>query len=345
VSEVFDHTSVIQLIEKRFNILCPTISPWRRVVAGDLTSAFDFDHPDYSWPDLPKTKNYTEESIDQCLHLPYPMVPTQQSLPKQESGVRISRALPYQITTSDTVDVSNKKLLLTMNNMGTAGVHLISYDLKTLGVDEAIKHFTLEPQTSIEFSPLPLQCNDMETPQEQSCDYKFQVFGPNGYFRHFSGSTQCSLHQSSLSYSPEEQTISIFITNDSPEEKEFSIIDNAYGTSALSVTLSGKQERYEVKWDVSTSSNWYDLTVSQSDCYQRRFGGRMETGVDTISDPAMGAGIPLDVTSAKIHPEIPKEYQILSRTDQDARQQKEGEVDHKDAMIYWEVEVDEKFLV
>lgn len=57
VSEVFDHTSVIQLIEERFNVQCPVISPWRRAVAGNLLSAFDFDHPDYSWPDLPGMNN------------------------------------------------------------------------------------------------------------------------------------------------------------------------------------------------------------------------------------------------------------------------------------------------
>jgi len=41
---------------------------------------------------------------------------------------------------------------------------------------------------------------------------------------------------------------------------------------------------------------WYDLTVSEAPTiaasgFQRRFMGRMETGVDTISDPAMAAGV------------------------------------------------------
>ena len=41
-SQVFDHTSVIQFIEKRFGVHCPNISAWRRSVCGDLTSAFNF---------------------------------------------------------------------------------------------------------------------------------------------------------------------------------------------------------------------------------------------------------------------------------------------------------------
>jgi phospholipase C len=44
-SEVFDHTSIIRFMEKRFGVLEPNISPCRRSVGGDLTSAFDFTKP------------------------------------------------------------------------------------------------------------------------------------------------------------------------------------------------------------------------------------------------------------------------------------------------------------
>ncbi|NMM91763.1 phospholipase C, phosphocholine-specific, partial [Rhodococcus sp. SRB_17] len=44
-SQVFDHTSVNQFLEKRFGITQPEIDPWRRTVSGDLTSAFDFANP------------------------------------------------------------------------------------------------------------------------------------------------------------------------------------------------------------------------------------------------------------------------------------------------------------
>ncbi|HEY9028219.1 MAG TPA: phospholipase C, phosphocholine-specific, partial [Burkholderiaceae bacterium] len=36
-SQVFDHTSVIRFLEKRFGVIEPNISPWRRAVCGDLT--------------------------------------------------------------------------------------------------------------------------------------------------------------------------------------------------------------------------------------------------------------------------------------------------------------------
>ena len=35
-SELMDHSSVIRLLERRFGVMEPNISPWRRAVCGDL---------------------------------------------------------------------------------------------------------------------------------------------------------------------------------------------------------------------------------------------------------------------------------------------------------------------
>jgi len=44
----------------------------------------------------------------------------------------------------------------------------------------------------------------------------------------------------------------------------------------------------KIELDVEPNGNWYDFTVN-SGClnYTRRYMGRMETGFDSISDPAM----------------------------------------------------------
>ncbi len=57
-SQVFDHTSVIRFLEARFGVAEPNISPWRRAVCGDLTTAFDFNTPnDTPFPKaLPATR-------------------------------------------------------------------------------------------------------------------------------------------------------------------------------------------------------------------------------------------------------------------------------------------------
>ncbi|MFP3747716.1 phospholipase C, phosphocholine-specific, partial [Achromobacter sp. SIMBA_011] len=44
-SQVFDHTSTLLFLEKRFGVVEPQISAYRRAVCGDLTSAFNFRTP------------------------------------------------------------------------------------------------------------------------------------------------------------------------------------------------------------------------------------------------------------------------------------------------------------
>jgi phospholipase C len=52
-SDTFDHTSLLRFLETRFGPEVPNLSTWRRSVTGDLTSAFNFAHPDTSVPSLP----------------------------------------------------------------------------------------------------------------------------------------------------------------------------------------------------------------------------------------------------------------------------------------------------
>jgi phospholipase C len=92
-SEVFDHESLIQFIERRF---CPdysglreqNITEWRRAVCGDLTSAFDFAAPNGTTVSLPSTIGYAPP--DNKRHPDYkPKPPVDQALPVQEAGIRL----------------------------------------------------------------------------------------------------------------------------------------------------------------------------------------------------------------------------------------------------------------
>ncbi len=89
-SETFDHTSVLQLIERRFGAEVPNLSRWRRSVTGDLTSAFNFvSRPDYSIPRLPPTSAtsplVTTAPCPTGTATPYP-VPARIPLPRQRPG-------------------------------------------------------------------------------------------------------------------------------------------------------------------------------------------------------------------------------------------------------------------
>lgn len=104
-SEVFDHTSVIRFLEVLTGVIEPNISPWRRQVCGDLTSAFDFSTPVTSLPALPPTSALAAQACDQCLDASVPAPSSRVQTALQEPGSRPSRTLPYP--TDTTTDCAN----------------------------------------------------------------------------------------------------------------------------------------------------------------------------------------------------------------------------------------------
>lgn len=120
-SQVFDHTSILQFLEKRFGVQEPNISPYRRAVCGDLTTAFNFKTPNLlpvAELDGKKTKAEADAiRVAQAL-LPQVPVPSQQQFPQQEMGIRPSRALPYILHTSAKVDATQKTVKLMFSNTG-----------------------------------------------------------------------------------------------------------------------------------------------------------------------------------------------------------------------------------
>ena len=94
-SETFDHTSLIRLIEARFGVDEPNITPWRRAVCGDLTSAFDFENASDQVPPLPSVASDKPTGTSSPpTYVPTP--PASGSVPVQEPGVRPSRRLGYR---------------------------------------------------------------------------------------------------------------------------------------------------------------------------------------------------------------------------------------------------------
>lgn len=368
VSETFDHTSVIQFLEKRFDFRCPNISPWRRSITGDLTSFFNFDvKPDYSWPHLPETKGYRKDAQENC-KLPAPVVPEVQSMPSQEPGTRVSRALPYEFLITDSYiapnTVTDKTGLLSLNitNTGSEGVAFTLIDVFNLKAgSDAVRQYAIDAGSSVD--------DVFAINTTTTTAFKFMLLGPNGFARSFessnikssvcgSGSNQFI---SSLSYdiSSSSSSIVLSVANldsyDGQVAQDMSItignnVYNKYYTLTGDETLiknftvtRGGQIMHHI--DVSKAGNWYDFEIFSSDhCYSRRFAGRMETGKDSISDPAMGFvdhpnthNIHHDEVRGYTqgsHPALPMKYRLLPKRD-GADMKTAG---HKDAM--WEYHVD-----
>ena len=88
-SQPFDHTSVLQFLEKFTGVRESNISDWRRKAFGDLTAAFRFKEPAKEAPVLPDTVGTLNLARYSSENLPKPALPgADQQAPKQEKGHR-----------------------------------------------------------------------------------------------------------------------------------------------------------------------------------------------------------------------------------------------------------------
>src|SRR6201999_1902248 len=98
------------------------ITPWRRAIAGDLTSTLDFRNPDPGVVPLPDTSGDVppDQSTPEAVK---PDVPEAQDLPGQEPGVRRARAVPYEVSVRSDVNPFRGTVDLQFVNTGeTAAV-------------------------------------------------------------------------------------------------------------------------------------------------------------------------------------------------------------------------------
>ncbi len=88
-SQPFDHTSVLQFLEKWTGVPESNITDWRRKTFGDLTAAFRFDDGRRNPPALPDTAHDLSRARYEAAYLPRPIPPGgDQKPPAQEKGDR-----------------------------------------------------------------------------------------------------------------------------------------------------------------------------------------------------------------------------------------------------------------
>ncbi len=282
-SEVFDHTSIIRFLEKRFGVMEPNISAWRRTVCGDLTSCFDFTAPNAALAALPETSG----AADKAAALPKrttPTTPAEIIAPVQASGVRRSRGLPYDLEVLELE--TGGALRLHFGNKGRAGAVFHVYD--ALRMDVPPRRYTVEPGKSL-------------SDEWPAGPYDVRVIGPNGFSRAFAGSGAGVDARRPI---PTFVKIPVvggplafnvgFGVAWRRETGLINVRSPAYPTAMDEQTLHAPPRntstRVEHSWSLARTNGWYDfvLTRSGDPAWQRRYAGRIETGRATTSDPAMG---------------------------------------------------------
>jgi phospholipase C len=279
-SQVFDHTSLIQFIEKRFpNVGQETnITPWRRAVAGDLTTAFDFANP-HSPTDITLPSTASFKPTDFSKHPDYNVNAHKNAdLQEQEEGVRPSRALPYALNAHGVLQSSDNSFRIDFTNTGN---RTAVFQVRSAAVHQP-RTYTVEPGKSLtdawQFSSLGIAVCDLS------------VYAPNGFYRHFKGAVS-SLRSSQLDitpqYAPQQNGIVLVIRNLASSAAAVKIVDKYTGQPVnLSIGAGATQSPF---FSLVRSSGWYDfvVTVASDSSIEYRIAGRLETGKDSVSDPRL----------------------------------------------------------
>jgi phospholipase C len=282
-SEVFDHTSLIRFIERRFARQYPglrndNITPWRRAVTGDLTSAFNFSNPNGARLPLPSTTAYVPP--DSGRHPDHvPGLSAEQALPEQEPGIRPARAVPYELHAHGKTDFDARTVTIQFVNSGKAAA---VFHVRSSDPGRGPWTYTVGPQTMVV---------DTYTFSDSGRGYDLSVYGPNGFFRAFKGSLSRQGEAKldcTVRYDIDGHGVGLEIRNAAHESAGVQISD-AYTGKVIEHTLEPGGMRQEF-WRLDDSFGWYDLTlaVNADSSFLRHFAGHLETGADSMSDPAIG---------------------------------------------------------
>ncbi|MGW4210832.1 phosphocholine-specific phospholipase C [Lentzea sp. NPDC004789] len=266
-SEVFDHTSIIRFLETRFGVHEPNISPWRRAICGDLTSAFDFTGENTPSPALPDTTGYAPRDRDR--HPDYvPAPPLTPSMPVQERGSRRTRPLRY----APVVDaaVNGGKITLTFTGGADAGAQF--YITSPNRTDGPWTYTTAAGK----------QLADTWNTAYSLGVHDLTVHGPNGFLRSFRGGPAAA--EVTARYSGCELVLRF--TNAANAVRHLKVT-NAYGGTFTVTVRPGSTVTRTI--DLTASKRWYDVSVvsAEDSGWLRRFAGHVETGAPGVSDPAI----------------------------------------------------------
>jgi phospholipase C len=328
-SEVFDHTSALQFLEKFLSkktgreIKETNISDWRRLVTGDLTSAFrPYNGEKIVLPEFVKYDPFVEKIYNaKFKKLPAGFRPlhkqeivyiknnplSSQLLPQQETGIRNSCAIPYQLNVEG--ELTGDKKLFEIN---------FKVDDELFGAKSSGSPFNVyvpgkyasgnESQPKIFEDPkawaYAVKAGD-ELKSSWALDnfengiYHLRVYGPNGFFREFKGDKNDPAISLNADYerkknSPGKLTGNIVLQfkNSGDEEHTIEISDNSYKNEKQSFVLN-KKETKAIVLNLEKSFNWYDVSVKIKDnnLFEKRYAGRVETGNPGKTDPLMGKAL------------------------------------------------------
>ncbi len=329
-SQVFDHTSIVQLLETILThktgkpIREENISAWRRAVCGDLSAAFrpyqgeKIEAPQaVDWnsfaPSIHQAKfkgvptgykEFTPNEIRQVRGEPR----ASELLAKQEPGLRPSCALPYELSVDGSLNPDRKafsiRFLAGQKQFGTrsAGAPFHVYTpapIRPPGKPHG--NFARGRTWAYAVAAGELLTDQWALADFDGGKYHLCVHGPNGFFREFKGSAadpglEVAL-DSVLSPVPGRPGALLRLKNVGPSALAVGLQDLSYGAPVQTVTLGpagSSNAATTIESSFAASHGWYDLAlrVSGAPDFAIRYAGRIETGQESLCDPNLGLAQP-----------------------------------------------------
>ncbi len=273
-SETFDHTSVGQFLEQRFDLTIPAISPWHRAMCGDLTSCFDFSmEGDRAFPPLPDASG-SVAILTKHLKRPKMLPPRAEEERFQEAGLRRSRALPYILHVDARAE--DGKVTLNFVNEGSVGATFHVYDRKDL--NRVPRRYAVEAGKSLK---------DHRSMTEDG-SFDLYVMSHNGFMRAFTSEAGGSLPNVIARHDNGSKALALSLDNSREAPARLTLGQDQYGAnSPLTLTLAPDTQK-GATWPAAESHGWYDFTI-EVDGATIRLAGRIEDGQHSVSDPLMQA--------------------------------------------------------
>jgi phospholipase C len=285
-SQVFDHTSVLQLLERvasRWSgreVRETNITAWRRAVCGDLTSAFrpfESGQPRVESP----SRDAVFEQVHHAQFLPMPSGYANRSMPGQEPGVRPATALPYDLAAAGVLTADGKQFEIALESRGPAGSPFHVY---------APGKYRDEPKLRTRAYAVAAGqrlTDSWELAGFPNGSYHLCICGPNGFLREFAGTASDPRVTVQCEYTAGD--FEVHVANPTNRPVNLALKDHGYKGADRTLLVEPGQDR-KLTVPLAQSHHWYDLTVTiaGAEPFLRRFAGRVETGRSGFSDPVMG---------------------------------------------------------
>lgn len=315
-SEVFDHTSSIQFVEKFLSrklgktIHEDNITAWRRTICGDLSSAFRQYNStpknnlnridknaflervnDARYKDLPQGyKRLDETEVAAIRNNPL----GSPHLPRQEKGIRPACALPYELYLDGIYEPEAGRYSLHFEAGNryfgdkSAGAPFYVYaSMPGISEDISCRNYAVKMGDRLQ--------DGWRLSDFRNGEYYLKAYGPNGFYRSFRGGAKNLGISVRVRYAEHKNSgrpngsLLVILQNNSNSKKKVILKDGSYKQPSQRVPISpGEQKKVQI--DLSKSYGWYDVivTVEGQLNFEEQFAGKVETGEVGKTDPLMG---------------------------------------------------------